>query len=90
MVSVPESSKRDIELGPFFSVGVVLVVYGLIRRRLFLVAAGLGSIWLDQRSELGRSIKAKIRAKYMTVQVVQDDRDATQQDEAPRASSQEA
>ena len=89
-MSIPESGKRDVELGPFFSVGVVLVVYGLIRRRFLLVAAGLASIWVDQRSELGRSIKAKIRAKYMTVQVVQDDRDATQQDEAPRASSQEA
>jgi len=74
-VSSPESGKRDIELGPFFSVGVVLVVYGLVRRRLMLVAAGLGAIWLDQRSDLGRSVKQKIRAKYMTVQVVQDDGD---------------
>ena len=74
-MSAPESGKRDVELGPFFSVGVVLVVYGLIRRRLFLVAAGLASIWVDQRSEVGRSVKAKVRAKYMTVQVVQDDGD---------------
>jgi hypothetical protein len=74
-VSSPESGKRDIELGPFFSVGVVLVVYGLVRRRLILVAAGLGAIWLDQRSDLGRSVKQKIRAKYMTVQVVKDDGD---------------
>ena len=74
-MSSPESGKRDIELGPFFSVGVVLVVYGLVRRRLMLVAAGLGAIWLDQRSDLGRSVKQKIRAKYMTVQVVQDDGD---------------
>lgn len=63
-MSAPESTKRDVQLGPFFSVGVVLVVYGLIRRRLLLVAAGLGSIWVDQRSEVGRSVKRKIMAKF--------------------------
>jgi hypothetical protein len=74
-VSAPESEERNIELGPLFSVGIVLLVYGLIRRKVVLAAAGLGTIFLDQRSELGRSLKAKVRAKYMTVQVVDDDRD---------------
>jgi hypothetical protein len=74
-VSAPESEERNIELGPLFSVGIVLLVYGLIRRKVVLAAAGLGSIFLDQRSELGRSLKAKARAKYMTLQVVDDDRD---------------
>jgi hypothetical protein len=67
--------ERNVELGPFFSVGVVLVVYGLLRRRMLAAAAGLGAIWLDQRSELGRSVKEKARAKFMTVQYVEDDRD---------------
>jgi hypothetical protein len=74
-MSAPESGKRDIELGPLFSVGIVLLLYGLIRRKVVLAAAGLGSIFLDQRSELGRSLKEKVRAKSMTAQVVEDDRD---------------
>jgi hypothetical protein len=78
-VSDPESGKRDIMLGPFFSVGVVLLVWGLIRRRPVLAAAGLGSIWFDQRSALGRSVKEKVRAKYMSGPNlgVEDDRDRT-------------
>jgi hypothetical protein len=80
-VSVPESRQRDVELGPFFSVGVVLVVYGLVRRRLLVVAAGLASIWVDQRSELGRSVKEKVRAKFMTVQVVENAGGKTKGDE---------
>ena len=75
-MSVPEPEKRNVELGPLFATGVLLVVYGLFRRRLLAAAAGLGAIWLDQRSELGRSLKEKARAKYMTVQV-KDDRDQT-------------
>ena len=51
-------------------------MYGLLRRRVLVAAAGLGAIWLDQRTELGRSLKEKARAKYMTVQV-KDDRDQT-------------
>ena len=49
--------ERDIELGPFFASGVILIVYGLKRRRKLAVAAGLAAIWVDQRSELGRGIK---------------------------------
>jgi hypothetical protein len=71
-VSAPEPDKYKVELGPFFSLGAVLLVYGLVRRKFFAVAAGLGAIFLDQRTELGRSLKEKARAKYMTVQYVQD------------------
>jgi hypothetical protein len=76
-LSVPEPEKRKvkIELGPFFLAGVVLFAYGLLRRRAVAAAAGLGAIWLDQRSEAGRSLKEKARAKYMTVQYVQDEPD---------------
>ena len=76
-MSVPKYGKRDVELGPFFSVGLVLVVYGLFRRRLLLIATGLASIWFDQRSALGRSVKKQVREKYMKAQVVQDDRGET-------------
>jgi hypothetical protein len=62
-VSGTESDKRTVELGPLFSVGIVLLVYGLLRRKVVLSAAGLGSIFLDQRSELGRSLKEKVRAR---------------------------
>ena len=65
--------ERNIELGPLFSVGVVLVVYGLLRRRMLAAAGGLAAIVLDQRSQFGRSLKERARAKYMTVQVVEDD-----------------
>jgi hypothetical protein len=68
-VSLPEPEERNVELGPLFAAGVLLVVYGLFRRKVLAAAAGLGAIWLDQRSELGRSVKEKARAKFMTVQV---------------------
>jgi hypothetical protein len=55
--------------------GVVLVSYGLLRRRVLAAAVGLGAIWFDQRSEVGRSVKAKARTKYMTVQYVNDEPD---------------
>ncbi len=65
--------ERNVELGPLFSVGVVLVVYGLLRRRMLAAAGGLAAIVLDQRSQLGRSLKERARA--LSVQVVEDDRD---------------
>ena len=73
--SAPEKRKVNVELGPFFLAGVVLVSYGLLRRRVLAAAVGLGAIWFDQRSEVGRSLKAKARAKYMTVQFVDDEPD---------------
>jgi hypothetical protein len=71
-VSLPEPEERNVELGPLFAAGALLVVYGLFRRKLLAALAGLGAIWLDQRSELGRSVKEKARAKFMTVQVKDD------------------
>jgi hypothetical protein len=71
-VSLPEPDERNVELGPLFAAGVLLIVYGLVRRKVLAAAAGLGAIWLDQRSELGRSVKEKARAKYMTVQIKDD------------------
>jgi hypothetical protein len=67
-VPAPESKERNVELGPFFASGVLLVVYGLLRRRRLAIAAGLGAIWVDQRSELGRSVKERARARFMTVE----------------------
>ena len=62
--------KRSVELGPLFTSGAILLVYGLLRRRKLAVAAGMGAIWLDQRSELGRAMKQRVRA--LSVQVVED------------------
>jgi hypothetical protein len=76
-MTVSGREERNVELGPLFASGVVLVAYGVLRRRLAVVAAGLAAIWLDQRSKLGRSLKEQVRAKYLTVQLVDDDRDPT-------------
>ena len=67
------NDRRSVELGPLFTTGAILVGLGVVRRRKLLVAAGLGAIWLDQRSELGRSLKERGRA--FSLQVVKDDAD---------------
>ena len=74
-MSAPEPEKRKVELGPLFAAGAIVALYGLLRRRVLVAAAGLGAIWLDQRTELGRRLKEKARAKSMTAQYVEDDRD---------------
>ena len=62
--SVTEAEQNwDIELGPFFTAGVLVLAYGLLRRRKFAVAAGLAAIWVDQRTEIGRDLKRRIRSK---------------------------
>jgi len=61
-VSLPEHEKYDVELGPLFTSGVLAVVYGFFTRRPLAVAAGLGAIWLDQRSGFGRSLKRRVRS----------------------------
>jgi len=58
-----EQKNRDVELGPFFTAGVLVLAYGLLRRRKLAVAAGLGAIWVDQRTEVGRELKRQIRSK---------------------------
>jgi len=53
----------DVSLGPLFTLGAVLVLLGVLRRRPLAVVAGLGAIWLDQRSELGGRLKEQVRAR---------------------------
>jgi hypothetical protein len=55
------TERTDVELGPLFTLGAVLLALGLIRRRKVAIAAGIGAIWTDQRTELGRKLKAKVR-----------------------------
>jgi hypothetical protein len=74
-VSATESDKWKVELGPLFTGGLVFLVYGLVRRKRAVAAAGLAAMVLDQRSELGRSLKERARARVMTVPVGEDDRD---------------
>jgi hypothetical protein len=74
-VGVPEREDREVELGPFFTAGVLLLVYGLLRRRPLALGAGIGAIWVDQRSELGRNLKRRARSaleKKIDVPVVED------------------
>jgi hypothetical protein len=61
MTTADEKNERDISLGPFFTAGVLLLAFGLLRRRKLAVGAGLVSIWIDQRSELGRGLKKRVR-----------------------------
>jgi hypothetical protein len=56
-----EQNEPDVSLGPFFTAGVLLLAFGLLRRRKLAVGAGLVSIWIDQRSELGRGLKKRVR-----------------------------
>ena len=70
-MSVSESEKRKIELGPLFTSGVVVLAYALLRRRRLAFVIGLGAIWLDQRSKFGRSLTKRARAKYLTLQFVE-------------------
>jgi hypothetical protein len=58
----PEPESYEREFGPFFTAGVIALAYGLIRRRRLAVATGLGSIWIDQRTQLGRAVKRRIRS----------------------------
>ena len=58
-VSLPEDAQYDVELGPLFAVGVIVLAYGLLRRKPLPVAVGIGAIWLDQRSEFGRTVKRR-------------------------------
>jgi hypothetical protein len=61
-LSLPDHEEHAIELGPLFTSGVFLLAYGLVRHRPLAVAAGLGAIWLDQRSEFGRALKKRVRS----------------------------
>jgi hypothetical protein len=76
-MAVSDPKEPNVELEPFFASGVLLVVYGLVRRRVLAIAAGLCAIWLDQRSELGRSAKERARAKFMPAQDTVGEADET-------------
>ncbi len=58
-MSLPEDAQYDVELGPLFAVGAIVLAYGLLRRKPLSVAVGIGAIWLDQRSEFGRTVKRR-------------------------------
>ena len=91
-MTATEQETYDVELGPFFTAGVLVLVYGLLRRRKLAVAAGLGAIWVDQRSELGRGLKRGIRSK-MKEQIKAHGRNRSAaavtdaDDQAPRTSA---
>jgi len=79
-----ENEKHDVELGPFFTAGVLVLAYGLLRRRKLAIATGLGAIWVDQRTEVGRSLKRRIRSA-MKEKIKAHARDGER--EAPRTTS---
>jgi hypothetical protein len=62
-VEPPASEEFDVSLGPLFTLGAVLVLLGVLRRRPTAVVAGLGAIWLDQRSAFGQRLKERVRAR---------------------------
>ncbi len=57
----PLADEAEVSLGPLFTLGAVLLIYGLLRRRPLVMAGGIAAVWLDQRSELGRSLKTRVR-----------------------------
>jgi hypothetical protein len=61
-VNQSEDESFEVERGPLFTAGVLVLAYGLLRRRVLAIGAGLGAIWLDQRTEFGRSLKKRVRA----------------------------
>ena len=63
---VAVTGKRDVNLGPLFALGGVLLAFGLIRRRPLIVLAGLGAVWLDQRSEFGDAVKTRVDSALKT------------------------
>ena len=53
--------ERDITLGPFFTVGAVLLGVAARRRSWFLAGAGVAAIVADQRLPFARRLKESIR-----------------------------
>ena len=53
--------ERDLTLGPFFTLGVVLVGVAARRRSWFLAGVGVAAIVADQRLPFARSLKESIR-----------------------------
>ena len=69
-----EHEERDISLGPFFTAGVLLLAFGLFRRKKLALGAGLFSIWIDQRSALGRGLTKRIRDRAERLDPADGDR----------------
>lgn len=55
-----QSEAREVNLGPLFALGAVLLAFGLLRRKPLLVASGIWAVWLDQRSQFGQVLKRRI------------------------------
>jgi hypothetical protein len=53
--------ERDITLGPFFTLGVLLVGVGARRRSWFLAGVGAAAIVADQRLPFARRLKERAR-----------------------------
>jgi hypothetical protein len=53
----------DVTLGPLFTLGVVLVGIGAVKRSLPLVVAGAGAIVADQRLPASQRLKDRIRER---------------------------
>jgi hypothetical protein len=53
--------ERDITLGPFFTLGVVLVGVAARRRSWLLAGVGMASIVADQRLPFARRPKERLR-----------------------------
>jgi hypothetical protein len=53
--------ERDITLGPFFTLGAVLVGVAVRRRSWLLAGAGVAAIVADQRLPFARRLKENIR-----------------------------
>jgi hypothetical protein len=60
----PDVDDVEVSLGPFFTLGALLMVFGVLRRKPVALVAGLGAIWVDQRSAFGQRVKARIRARW--------------------------
>ena len=53
--------ERDITLGPFFTLGAVLVGVAAQRRSWLLAGVGLAAIVADQRLPFARRLKERLR-----------------------------
>ena len=53
--------ERDITLGPFFTVGAVLLGVAARRRSWFLAGVGVAAIVADQRLPFARRLKEHVR-----------------------------
>jgi hypothetical protein len=58
---VKDPVSGDVELGPFFTAGVVLILVGLRRRRPLPIALGVAAIVFEQKTEPGRALRRRIR-----------------------------